>query len=185
VSLAAALSIPAALPERELVVFLVFSTVVFTVVGQGLTLPLVIRRLGVQDDGADDLEEESRARLAAAEAALARLDELEGESWVREDTLERQRRFYGFRRRRVLAYRGEADGDGAELERRSLDFQRLTRELLRAQEAALVALRDERVISDEVLRRVQRELDLEDDRLDLDRDSERRQALLGADGGRA
>jgi hypothetical protein len=71
--------------------------------------------------------------------------------------------------------------DDGEIERRSIDYQHLVRELLRAQQDALVTLRNRGRISDEVLRRVQRELDLEDNRLDLDRPDERREALL--DGG--
>ena len=78
VSLAAALSLPletdagAPFPERDLVIFLAYCVVVFTVVVQGLTLPALIRRLGVVDDGADEEAEEQAARIAAAEAALER-----------------------------------------------------------------------------------------------------------------
>ena len=81
VSLAAALALPLEpkpFPERDLVIFLTFCVIVATLVGQGLSLPWVVRRLGVvATDGPDT--EEAHARLAAVEAALTRLDDLEVE----------------------------------------------------------------------------------------------------------
>ena len=62
-----------------------------TVVGEGLTLPLLIRRLGVVEDGTEEENEEIRARLVIARAALERVDELEGEEWTRDGTVERVR----------------------------------------------------------------------------------------------
>ena len=85
VSLAAALALPlethagAPLPERDLILFLTFAVILVTLVGQGLTLPYLIRRLGVQDDGAEEASEEMRARWIASRAALERIDELAGE----------------------------------------------------------------------------------------------------------
>ena len=72
VSLAAALALPletdagAPLPERDLILFITFALILVTVVGQGLTLPYLIRRLGVQDDGAEEASEEMRARWIAS-----------------------------------------------------------------------------------------------------------------------
>jgi CPA1 family monovalent cation:H+ antiporter len=89
VSLAAALSLPLTtdaggnLPGRELIQFITFALILVTVVGQGLTLPWLIRRLGVIEDGSEEEGEELRARLTIARAALDRLDELEGEDWPR------------------------------------------------------------------------------------------------------
>ena len=97
VSLAAALALPletdagAPFPERDLVIFLAYCVVLFTVVVQGLTLPAMIRRLGVVDDGTEEEAEEHAARIAAAEAALEALDGLAEEEWTREDTVERLR----------------------------------------------------------------------------------------------
>ena len=82
----------APLPERELVIFLAYCVVLFTVVVQGLTLPALIRRLGVLDDGLEEEAEEHAARIAAAEAALEALDGLVEQEWAREDTAERLRR---------------------------------------------------------------------------------------------
>ena len=79
VSLAAALALPSDFPQRDLLLFLTFAAIVATLVGRAWTLPLFIRWFGLAD-GRDDLtHEEQHARLAAAEAARARLDELEVE----------------------------------------------------------------------------------------------------------
>jgi hypothetical protein len=103
--------------------------------------------------------------VRAAEAALERLDELAGEAWVRDDTAERLRGLYRFRIDR-FAERLDPDGDGAgRIEHQSLKFQRLRRELLEAERHAVVAMRNTGEISDEVMRRVEHDLDLEDSRL--------------------
>jgi monovalent cation/hydrogen antiporter len=102
------------------------------------------------------------ARVRIAEAALARLDEIAGNGWAREDTIERVRGMYDYRRRRFSA---RADGDGTSYEERTDLYLRLMYELFDAQREELLALRDRREISDEVRRRVERELDLEETRL--------------------
>ena len=169
-SLAAALALPLEtdagnpFPGRPLIIFLAFVVILATLVGQGLTLPLVIRALGLEADGAED-REDAKARIRGAEAALARLEELTGEDWVREDTAERLRGAYRFRTDRFRARFDEGD-DGA-IEERSLAYQRLRHELLAAERDAVFELRRAGVISDEVMRRVARDLDLEDLRLDI------------------
>jgi monovalent cation/hydrogen antiporter len=120
--------------------------------------------LGVHDDGAEE-HEEIEARLAAADAALMRLDEVSAEGWAREDTVERLRGLYNYRRRRFSARVGEVDDDG--YEDRSIAYQRLLRELLSAQREAVVGLRNRGVISQDVMHRIERELDLEDNRLEI------------------
>jgi monovalent cation/hydrogen antiporter len=169
VSLAAALALPlttdagAQFPNRELIVFLTFSVILGTLVVQGLTLPVLIRVLDVEDDHLEELED-TKARIHAAEAALARLEELVDEDWVREETADRLRRLYGFRRSRFQE-RIDTEGDGS-IEQRSSDYQRLLRELLDAERQAVLALRRDRRISDDVMRRVVRDFDLEEARLD-------------------
>jgi monovalent cation/hydrogen antiporter len=164
VSLAAALALPLDFPMRDLLLFLTFAVIFTTLVVQGLTLPALIRRLRVQGDGAEE-REELRGRLAAAQAALDRLDELAGEDWTRDDTVERLHGLYEFRRRRLKARAGKIEDDGAE--DRSLAYQRLVRELLVAQRQAIVRLRNQGTISNEVMHRIERELDLEDTRLEI------------------
>ena len=170
VSLAAALALPletdtgAPFPGRDLILFLTFAVILVTLVGQGLTLPFVIRLLGLEDDGSED-REDAKARIKAAEAALARLEELVDQDWVRDDTAERVRGLYRFRSDRFRA-RFDDEDDGA-IEARSQDFQRLRRELLDAERQALVDLRRSGAISNDVWIRVGRDLDLEDQRLDI------------------
>ena len=170
VSLAAALALPLTtdagdpFPERQLVIFLAFCVILATLVVQGLTLPLLIRVLGLEDDGGRP-KEETKARIHAAEAALARLEELAEEDWVRDDTAERMRGLYEFRRNRFAA-RFDDEDDGA-IEERSLAYQRLRRELLDAERQAVVELRRQGRINDQVMNRVQRDLDLEDARLEI------------------
>ncbi|HET6616219.1 MAG TPA: Na+/H+ antiporter, partial [Gemmatimonadota bacterium] len=170
VSLAAALALPletdagAPFPGRDLILFLTFAVILVTLVGQGLTLPLVIRALRLEDDGLED-SEDAKARIHAAEAALARLEELIDEDWVREDTAERVRGAYRFRTSRFQARLD--DGDDGSIESRSQDYQRLRRELLDAERRALIDLRRSGAISNEVWIRVGRDLDLEDQRLDI------------------
>jgi monovalent cation/hydrogen antiporter len=164
VSLVAALALPRGFPHRELIVFLTFAVIVATLMLQGLTLPGLIRLLGVSDDGTAE-REEAKARIRAAEAALARLEELLADGAVPPDTAQRLRGTLGFRRDRFRARLDEGD-DGA-IEARSEAYQRVMRELLNAERAALLTLRNARVIDDNVMQRVQRDLDLEAARLDV------------------
>jgi Na+/H+ antiporter len=172
VSLAAALALPletdagAPLPDRDLVLFITFAVILVTVVGQGLTLPALIRRLGIgEDSGDDERNEELRARLTAAKAAIDALNQLEAEEWTRDDSIERTRALYEFRKRRFAAQAGKIEDDG--IEDRSLTFQRMMHIVYGAQRQALVALRNNGEISSEVMRRIERELDLEESRLEV------------------
>ncbi len=174
VSLAAALALPlmtdagADFPNRDLVIFCAFSVILATLLIQGLTLPPLIRLLDLDDRNPELEREESVARQRAAEAALERLEELTGEEWVREDTAERVRGAYSYRHRRFSArFDGDGDGDGFDYEARAESFQRLTRELLEAQRAILIEMRNGGEINDDVLRILERELDLEDSRLEI------------------
>jgi CPA1 family monovalent cation:H+ antiporter len=97
-----------------------------------------------------------------AEAGIARVDELAAEDWVRDDTADRIRALLSYRRRRFSA---TADGDGSEYEERTGNYIRLMNELYSAQRDELVGMRNRGEISDEVRRRLERELDLEESRL--------------------
>ena len=170
VSLAAALAIPlttdagGAFPQRDLIIFLTFAVIFFTLVVQGLSLPLLIRRLGVESDGTEE-SEEVRARLVASKAALDRLDELEAEDWTRNDTVERMRALYDYRTRRFAARAGKIEDDG--FEHRALTYQRMVQDVLAAQRNALIQMRSDGEVSNEVMNRVIREMDLEESRLEI------------------
>ena len=168
VALAAALALPleaasGPFPDRERIVFLAFAVVLVTLLLQGLSLPALIRRLGVADDGRDDWRE-SEARLRAAEAALTRIDELSHEDWVRADSAERLRHLYEHRHDRFSKQLHRGDGH-PEMEERTEAFVRLRTELISAERESLVDLRRRGVITEEVMRRVERDLDLEESRL--------------------
>jgi Na+/H+ antiporter len=170
VSLAVALALPLYVasgdpfPERDLIVFLTFAVIFFTLVVQGLSLPALIRRLGVSDGGADT-DEEVRARLIATKAAIAQLDALAGEEWTREETVERMRALYEYRKRRFAARAGKIEDDG--YEDRSLAYQQTVQLVLGAQREALLRMRSEGKLSNEVMNRILRELDLEESRLEI------------------
>ncbi len=172
VSLAAALALPletdagAALPGRDLILFITFAVILFTVVVQGLSLPTLIRRLGVTDDGTEEQHEEAKARYTAAQAGIARADELEAEDWTRSDTLDRVRRMREFRIQRLKVQLGKIE-DEEGIEERSIAYQRVMHEIYTAERAALLALRNSGEISAEVMRRIERELDLEESRLEI------------------
>jgi monovalent cation/hydrogen antiporter len=170
VSLAAALALPltthagAPFPDRDLIIFLTFGVIFATLVIQGLSLPALIQALQVTRDGTEE-HEEIRARLIATKAALAELDELEREDWTREDTIDRMRRAYQYRKRRFAARAGKIEDDG--YEDRSLAYQHIVQLVLAAQREALVRLRNSGDISNETMNAVIRELDLEESRLEI------------------
>jgi Na+/H+ antiporter len=170
VSLAAALAIPqtidggGAFPQRDLIVFLTYAVILVTLLLQGLTLPGVIKVLAVEDDG-NLAQRESKARILAARAALDRIEELREQDWVRDDTADRMRGIYDFRIRRFSA-RFDEDDDGA-IDRQSEAYQRLRRKVLEAERAEIIRLRNVGKINDEIMRRIERDLDLEDTRLEV------------------
>jgi CPA1 family monovalent cation:H+ antiporter len=137
--------------------------ILFTLVVQGLSLPLVIRWLHVEPDDSEEVEE-NKARKLAARAALDRLDALELEEWAREDTIERMRGQYRYRYERFAA-RFDQERDGDAIESRTADYVRLVAAVIEAQRETLDALRREGAISAEVMRRVEHELDLEEGRI--------------------
>jgi Na+/H+ antiporter len=166
VSMAAALTTDAGdpFPQRDLIVFLTFAVILVTLVVQGLTLPALIRRLDLPDDGEEE-REEVRARLVAAKAAIDALDDLGEQEWTRNETVDRMRQLYTYRGRRFAARAGKIEDDG--FEPRSEAYQRMVHIVIDAQREALIGMRNEGSISNEVMHRIERELDLEESRLEL------------------
>jgi monovalent cation/hydrogen antiporter len=168
VSLAAALALPgvtavgAAFPERAFVIYLSFGVILATLVVQGLSLPLLIRGLGLHDDGASE-RQETQARLTAAQAALARLDELASQNEVSRESAQHLRKHYEAQVRNITKrFKKVANEPG---EDHAITYQRLQREALQAERSVVIGLRNQGEINDEVLRRLERELDLEEQRL--------------------
>jgi CPA1 family monovalent cation:H+ antiporter len=169
VSLAAALALPIhvdggdAFPLRDIVVFLAFGVIVMTLVVQGLSLGWVVGKLDMKDDDAL-IRSEAHARMVAARAAIARLDELQGCSWIHDRALQRLRGLHEYRAERFEA-RALATDEERYFDERAEAWVRIARELHTAQRAAILELRDSGEITDEVMELVQRDLDLEDVRL--------------------
>lgn len=163
VTLAAALALPvttaagAPFPFRAEIILLSFSVILATLVLQGLTLAPLIRTLKIEEDRGLEQEEMS-AREHATTAALSRLDELAGEDWPMKGHLERLRVLYG-RRLQRYARSGTIDEE-CRLEADEA-FRRLRHETLTTERLALIGLRNDGTIGDELLHRLEHELDVE------------------------
>jgi CPA1 family monovalent cation:H+ antiporter len=167
VSLAAALALPLTtaagtpLPFRDEIIVLTFVVILVTLVLQGLSLGPLIRRLDFGED--DALErEETLAREHASRAALDRVDQLAREGWPRRDHVDRMRAHYTQRVRRFSDL-----GDQECSAEMAAAQRRLRHETLSAERRALIRLRDDETISDEVLHRLEYELDVEAIRIGL------------------
>jgi CPA1 family monovalent cation:H+ antiporter len=165
VSLALALALPRTLPDgspfpfRDLLILLVFAVIVVTLLGQGLTLSLVIRMLGFVDDGAAARQERD-GLLRGTERALERLTELDNTSIIVPWLVERLRATYEER----LARLQESVRDDPEcrlMDGDNLAFQRLRTQLITAERDTVVAMRNRGDISEDVLHKLQQDLDLE------------------------
>jgi len=163
-SLAAALALPtvtlagAAFPNRGVLIFLTFSTILATLIVQGLTLPLLIRRLRIGTQLADD-PEEVLAERRLAEVALARLDTLARELQAPAAAVERARA-------ELLHELRDLHGSDPHHQWEDATTRRLQLELVDTQRQEAVRLRDRSIIGDDVLYHLLRALDLEEARLD-------------------
>src|SRR5947207_10690840 len=166
-SLAGALAIPFVLyngepfPGRDLILLLTFCVIFATLVLQGLTLTPLVRWLKVVDDRVTE-KEERLARLKANEAALARLEAIESSNRARPKTIERLRSEY---EDRVRQLRSEAPAEESVSRLFSEDFEELAREVLQTERDTVIELRNEEAINDQALRRIQRDIDLAEARL--------------------
>lgn len=163
VSLAAALALPLqteagrAFPYRAEIVVITFVVILVTLVLQGLSLPPIIRRLRLP---AESLlaREETQARAHSATVALERLDQLARNGDIPDEILARLREPYLERLQRLspgtdVDIRPSLEQDAA--------YRRLREQVLAAERKALIELRDREVISDEVLHRLEHELNLD------------------------
>ena len=168
VSLAAALSIPmnsdgTMFPDRGLVLLATFAVILVTLVGEGLTLPWVISCLGIAEYGRKESDADKRreinARLASIDAALARLDTLEGAVSAPDTVSALRRRNEDRRAYFVAACRDVAHGD------LSNAAAALQLQFLEAERQSIASMYYRGEINDEARRRIERELDLEDSRI--------------------
>jgi CPA1 family monovalent cation:H+ antiporter len=170
IALAAALALPETLadgspfPQRNLIIFLTFCVILVTLVLQGLTLPPLIRALGLAGAGANDAEEKE-ARRVMLETALRHIKS----SRTEEDTHHLAAAYNeaaASYKRRLAAITGEAYAQhGIDAEDHA-HIVTISRQLIRIERDTAVRLRDEGRINDEVLRQLERELYLTETRLD-------------------
>jgi len=168
VSLAAAMAVPEyihkgeSFPGRDLILFLTFMIILVTLVLQGLSLPALIRWLGIEDDGS--LEQEERtARIKANQAALDALEKIGESEPAKLDAMRRLRVEY---EDHILQLKASAPGRADKRIRLfSAEYERLSQLALEQERKTILQLRNDSVISDEVLREIQRDIDLAEARL--------------------
>jgi monovalent cation/hydrogen antiporter len=168
VSLAAAFALPLALPSgrpfpgRDYILFVAFSVILVTLVLQGLTLPLLIRKLRVPPDAETD-EEERLARLEANKAALGWIEEARAKSNFSPSAVDRLHAEYDERIEQLEHCAESPDECRGEIA--TPQYQRLQHQALGIERKTIIRLRNDRVINDDALRRIQRDLDLAEARL--------------------
>ena len=161
VTLAAALALPLDFPGRSFILFVAFAVILVTLVGQGLTLPLLIKTLGLAPD-TSAAHDEVHARGLTTDAALARLEELRAQWPGHIELIDQLRDRYTHRAR----HDEQHHEDGGAAEQELLEHGLIRREVIDAERQAALDLRDRGVITDDVLRRIERDLDLEDLRME-------------------
>jgi len=156
ISLAIVLGLPATLgTERSTLIYLAAAVVVATLIGQGLTLAPLLRKLGLaQSEARHQAEAEARAKVT--EAGLTRLDDLAESGAIDEDTAAVYRQLFEMRLDRVRVILGDVDEDDL------TDTRRLRLELVRAQRDKLNELYRKRKIDHEIHREISRSLDLQE-----------------------
>jgi CPA1 family monovalent cation:H+ antiporter len=164
VSLAAALAVPLSVEARPQIIFLTFALILITLVGQGLSLPAIIRALKLEEPRRWS-DEEAVARMEAAQSALDRIDEIEEEERAGEAQLKRLRDLYRSRFRMCQAVLGGEDPDVAAREQRIVDYGELRRELIGVEREELLTLRAADRLRNETMRQIERDLDLEEARI--------------------
>lgn len=170
VSLAAALAVPLTtaagdpFPGRDLIVLLSYAVILATLVLQGLTLGPLVRALRLRGDEEGEGLSELRARLAAAHAALEKLEQTSEQAGVPPEAQETVREEY---QKRIRNYSQglEAGGETEEYRQGSAAWKSWRRDLISAEREAILALRDRGEVSPEAMRRVERDLDLEESRI--------------------
>jgi CPA1 family monovalent cation:H+ antiporter len=168
VSLAAALALPMALadgrpfPQRDLVIFLTFCVILATLVLQGLSLPLLIRFLRVKAPPGEGKEREARLKLA--HAALAHLNKLAEQKHLNEEALQHITTIYQDRVSHLNDDLAEVLGWSQNRER-AIATRRIWLDALDAERREMIKLRREHKLDEELMHRIERELDLEEIRL--------------------
>jgi monovalent cation/hydrogen antiporter len=151
-------------PGRNLIVFLTFCVILVTLVLQGLTLPFIIRALGMAGKSENRCEEEEARRIIAS-TALTHLQSARDAD--QPEFLPVYDDISGRYARRLANLNQSKDDDGAMTNKQMERYRSLLAETLREERKAAIHLRNEGRISDEVLRKIEHELDLSETRLEL------------------
>ncbi|MBM2615770.1 Na+/H+ antiporter [Actinoplanes sp. LDG1-06] len=158
VSLAAALAVPDSMPDRDLIVFVTAGVIAVTLVVQAPLLPRIVRWARVSDDGEAD-RERRHAEITAGEEARNALPALADQVGADREIADELGQEFD-RRLGILREDGPDNGNGAR--RREAQDRRLRLAAIAHKHATVVRLRDEGVIDDEVLQRIQTTLDVEE-----------------------
>lgn len=159
VSLAAAQTLPLDTPYRSLLLVCTIAVIIGTLVLQGLSLPWVVRRLGIaKDHHADDEQERARARAATNAAVNHKVDEMVGAGRLSEQQAELMRKWASLRDWRNW----DDDNESREFGRRLSELSDWRRSLLGVERTTIIAMRDAGDLSEDVLREMQHDLDLEE-----------------------
>jgi len=174
VSLAAALAVPfttlsaATFPDRDLILFITFGVIVVTLIGQGLMLPGIVRWLALPHDAEDERRREQdaeiTARLEALNMAQDRVKRLSADGKVPEEVL-------AILRARHAHHAGQLPRNSKDGLRAAAAAAELRAELIAAEREYIYRLLQQGQITDEARRRIERELDLEEESLAFRRDS--------------
>jgi CPA1 family monovalent cation:H+ antiporter len=164
VSLAAALAVPLSVDGRPQIIFLTFALILVTLVGQGLSLPFIVRALRLEEPRRWS-DEEAVARMEAAQSALDRIDQMEDEERAGESQLKRLRDLYRARFRMCAAVLGGEDPESAARQERLVDYGELRRELIGIEREELLNLRSSGRLRNSTMRQIERDLDLEEARI--------------------
>ena len=162
ISLAAALSVPTSVEERPEILLLTFGVIAVTLIGQGLTLPALLYKLNLPGPNKWS-PDEAIVRLEAAQAALDRLDELEDQGAAAEP-LRRLRELY--RERFALCVAVLSGSELPDDERAELrEYPAMRRDLITVERASLLDMRNRGMVPAEVIRSVERDIDLDEARI--------------------
>jgi len=162
VSLAAALALPDTFPQRDMILLVTFAVILVTLVGQGLTLPAILRWAS-WDGNEPDGDEATVARQAAYQAGL---DEIERARPLWDGHAPLFDRLESGLRDRTQHLATEDADETAERRQERLEHEEIQRGVIAAQRTAVIELRDRGEINDQTLRAVERELDLEEIRME-------------------
>jgi len=151
-----------AFPNRDMIIFLTFSVIFATLVIQGISLPHLIRWLGIKPSD-EEQHEEQNARLKIVSKVIEHIEENYSMA-LSDEVLNQVKTKYEIRIQRIR--KGEQSGKISE--EQIGDFHRVQREIIQVERTMLNTMRKEGQISEEALRKIEYELDLEETRLILE-----------------